>query len=177
MPSESDAERARADAMKRLEATHEADPRTSPFGYFSGDDWEGGAGMFHWFESEDALMRGITQDLPSAVGDLDEDELEEYRTELASVLQTFPPGKRLGSKCFSALQDALSGFQSLEWMGTFTDLCKSMDGWSSKVRADFRAMSDDDDCEAEDEDLAQSARPIESDEVDEFIAYVHAYGF
>lgn len=177
MNPERDMDEAAANAAKRVTASHEADPRKKTFGYFSSDDWPGGAGMFHWFDSEEALIQGITQDLPTAVGDMDGDELAEYLAELAAVVAKFPPGSRMGAACFAALQEALSGFQSLDWIGTFDDLCKSSDEWPAEVRSNFREFSDEDADESEEDDLDHSARPIEPDEVDEFVAYLLGYGF
>lgn len=177
MSADSDEDTVRQQAIARVTASHEADPRKNPFGYFSSDDWPGGAGMFHWYDSEEALLRGMTQDLPAAVGDMDSDELAEYLAELAAVAERFPPGSRMGAECFAALQESLGGFQSLQWMGTFDDLCKSSDEWPAEVRSNFREFSDEDADESEEDDLDHKARPIEPDEADEFVAYLLEYGF
>lgn len=177
MTTDPSQDRAREDAIARLEATHETDPRQNNFGYFSSDDLPFGAGMFHWFDSEEALIQGITQDLPTAVGDMDGDELAEYLAELAAVVAKFPPGSRTGAACFTALQEALSGVQSLDWIGTFDDLCKSSDEWSAEVRSNFREFSDEDDELNEEDGLDHSARRIEPDEVDDFVTYLLEYGF
>ena len=118
-----------------------------------------------------------TRDLPTAVGDMDGDELAEYIAELAAVIAKFPPGSRTGSACFTALQEALSGVQSLDWIGTFEDLCKSSDEWSAEVRSNFREFSDEDAELSEEDGLDHSARRIEPDEVDDFVTYLLEYGF
>jgi hypothetical protein len=177
MSADSHEDPVRQQAIARLDASHDADPQKSPFGYFSSDDWPGGAGMFHWYDSAEALMHGIAQDLPTAVGDMDGDELAEYLAELAAVVAKFPPGSRVSAECFAALQEALSGFQSLQWMGTFEELRKSSDEWPAEVRSNFRDFSDEDADESEEDDLDHNARPIELDEVDEFVTYLLEYGF
>ena len=133
--------------------------------------------MYHKHHSERELVRGITQDLPTAVGDMDGDERAEYLADLAAVVAKFPPRSRMGAACFAALQEALSGFQSLDWIGTFDDLCKSSDEWSAEVRSNFRELSDENADESEEDDLDRNARPLEPDEFDEFVTYLLEYGF
>ena len=70
-------EQLRDKAISALESAHEADPRSNPFGFFSSDSFSRGVGMYHWYPSLDALLTGISQDLPWALLEDEPEDLAE----------------------------------------------------------------------------------------------------
>lgn len=152
----------RSAALARLEAAHDADPRTHFHGFFSRDDLSGGVGMFHWYASREARLESIAVDLPLLV-DKDDPELTK-----AIRAAAHEPNHLADGALLEALQEQLEGLQELVWIGTFDELCASTSDWPGEVRSEFHG----------DEDGPRSPdRTIRVEERDAFVAFLREFGF
>lgn len=175
-------------ACKALERAQAADPRRSPFGLYASDDWAGGAGLFHWYPTADALLAAIREDLVHAFFDADDNEAETVARDAAAVLEGVRDLRELDEALRKRLNELFDGVQELVWVGTFTQLCESDDEWASELRCSFHECTDEDedevdgekggggDGEGDGERCADLERPIAPSAIVDFIEFLREYG-
>ena len=162
-------------AIATLERAHQSDPRTSPFGMFLSADHPSGIGMFHWFESELALIEALTRLIPLAFADADDPAVPARIARLVETAERFAAAERTGPACLAALQVHLRGTSSIDWVGSFEELRASDAAWPADLRERFR----DDEREVNEGELdtAEARRaPINAEELDDFIEFARRFG-
>ncbi len=83
-------------------------------------------GSFFWYKTEKEMQQALQNDLIEAVSDLESQDIETAKTEIASLIESFT----LNTTDEGALLDSLNLFLSgleirLQFIGSFTDLCKN----------------------------------------------------
>lgn len=160
-------------AIDALQAAHVADPRQHRYGMFISEDHQWGIGMFHWFESETALLHGLTRVMPVAMTTLDAADAEDLVNRLALTADGFPPSDRLGSACVAQLQVHLRKLACIDWVGSFESLCVSDAEWPVDLRKRFREDAAEVDAAA----TVTGSTPIGPDELEAFVEYISEYGY
>jgi len=148
------------EAIKLGDEAMSRDPRTAPYGYFSGSSFVlATAQAFMWFPSIIEMVDHMAQCDP-IIHDLDEKEAEEF----AAVVRTiFEHNPELTDENLEKLNEASKEFLRIDWWGTFDDLTHGNSELARELRSSIR--------EDESEDRITSA------EMDDFVELVHSYGF
>jgi hypothetical protein len=160
-------------AINALQFAHEADPRQHRYGMFISEDHPWGIGMFHWFESEAALLHALTRIMPIAMTTLDAADADDLVDRLVQTAEGFPPSDRLGGACIAQLQVHLRKLACIDWVGSFEDLCASDLERPTDLRQRFR----EDAVKAEAAAAALQAAPIKPDELEDFVEYIREHGY
>ena len=151
----------------------EHDPRQYPHGYFSRDNYAiSGVGSFRWFPTAEGAVRGyateLIQYLYADADERGEAVREQLRTVFARALRE---GKTL-TNLRGQLNEMTGDDSALDWYGTFQQLLTSEAEFASEVRESFLYNQDDED---DSEPTAPFAIP--EGEIDDFVEYIHAYGY
>lgn len=164
----------RDEAFNRLVDGVGSDASECPFGYYLCSMDPGGAGAFHWHETEDSLFNEIKHDLFAWFPDDGEQRDDEIRAGLTAIIDGVLSNPKLGDKLRAELDHYLiGGGMRMEWLGTFEQLCESYDGWAENVREQYRecAIYDTEDLSCE-----ELKTPIKIDDIAGFADYVRVYG-
>jgi len=158
-------------ARQALIAANSADPRQSPFGFFSSDDFVGGAGAHQWYPDIAALRRALVHDLPFAFCEDDPEAVADLEQDLITATAAMTTIEALGTDGLVELAKSLNGLQQLCWIGTFDELRKGNTDWALRMRSQFR--------ENQELDLPETPAvddPISDEHLEEFIDFLANFG-
>lgn len=141
-----------------LDTASQRDPRSHRYGFYSVGPPIAAVGMFFWYSTPAEMVRGIV--MASALDDGPEGE------ELLALLRVADQAASLASdECTAALKHL---DQRLCWAGTYEGLSTGDNEFARELRADYRSMLDEEPDEPE--------APIQTDEIDEWLEHLEAYG-
>ena len=142
------------------EAAMERDPRTAPFGFFSGGSFVlDSSRVFSWFASMDELATFLLEVEPLIHGLDDPDELAALTVQVSPILAKlkangFVEGLR------EELNTAVSEFMVIDWWGNFSEITDGKTEFSRNLIENFVDVE-------EGQDLA-----VPVDEMDGFVEYL-----
>lgn len=171
----------REEAEFRLQNVSGRDPSQYPFGFFSRDDWFGGAGSFYWYETEEQALFAIKNDLVGLLSNIPADSVENVVEETISHIQSLLDESPTPPAFSEELRKRLDGnliniCQRLDFVGNFIQLCIGENEFEKNLRQQFREdeQSDDyDDIDNLSPDVLQSA--IEDVDLVDFASWVKDY--
>lgn len=140
------------------EAGMERDPRKAPWGIFTGSSFVlASSRVFVWFETLEDLSAYLTNGLFEGYN-VDEDDVEELCAQL-SPLASRVRSEGLNPQLLAAINDVVKAVLSVDWWGNFDELLANGTEFSRRISSGFL---DEDDFH----------KPIQEDEMDEFIDYL-----
>jgi len=143
------------------------DPRLAPFGYLGADQF--GVKLFRWSADASAAFSSYVNDeLLAGLLDDDEDVMDEV-SEFHATMKAH--GMGLGD-VVTRLNELTSGYSTIEWWGTFEQLCNSDGAFEAEFRENWRL-----DEREEEVETAVARRPISLEEMEDFIEFLAAYGY
>jgi hypothetical protein len=150
------------------------DPRAFPWGMFMWERRMGGFAEFLWFASQDEMAEWFTRIdltkgwLRDASQKRGEDSLTRVRQLLAPVLS----GERTIADVLALLNVELAalGLFTIDWWGTFVDLCEGDEAFPKRVRAEFRG-------DAIGDDIPGAVDPISHHEADGFVEFLRGFAY
>jgi hypothetical protein len=148
-------------------------PKEYPFGFFLREDIPFGSAYFHWHDGEESLLNEIRQDLAGFFPEDGEKRYAEIRSELSTIIDGIAVRPKLGEALRERLDEYFTGVASIEWLGTFEQLCKGNDDAAKDFRNQYRKAHRDD---FDDLSMEERESPINAAEVDSFAEYVSEYG-
>lgn len=150
-------------ARWRGEDAHEAaaervsrDPRMFPVGYFGGDD----TGLFFWFADETEMLEFLVEAEPEIY---ERDDAAEVTEELRQAVGEGP--KTLSDGLLEELNQIFDGEPFIGWWGRFDQLLSGDGEFAVEIRNAFF-----------DSPEAETAPPVPSHRVEEFIDWMREYG-
>jgi hypothetical protein len=157
-----------------LQEASDRDPRRYPYGFFVSDV----VGIFTWFSSPDELFDTFVEAEPTVYASGSEPGLDKLTEELQAIRKRVKRPVALTEKLRREVNEVLGDNADLEWWGNFDDLRKGTGEFETDLRTWFREARGDvaDEEDFEEEVEADTSRPIEPYEVDEFIDYLKHYG-
>ena len=156
--------------FQRLENAMGRSPREYPVGFFLQDiePYPDAPGGFLWYQSDVELLNAIKNDLFS-VFDRDMDA-NEIKSQLSNIATSVPSKPTLGESLRNRLNDVLAeANETIEFLGTFEQLCQGTGEWAANIRKQYREYADDD---ADDLSADVLRDPIRSSEIDDFAEYI-----
>lgn len=156
------------DGFSRLEEAMERSPLEFPVGFFLQDKEPYAPGGFFWYKTEEDVMNAIRNDMFSVFDQ--EEDADEIKSKLSVILTDIKENPRLSEALRKRLDDYLTeaGY-SMEFLGTFNQICEDQGEWESEVRRQFRENYFDDAENMPDEKLMS---PLKKKEVTEFAEYI-----
>jgi len=151
-------------AIKQGEAAMERDPRTAPFGFYSGGSFVlDSVRVFNWFESAQDLVRFVL-DVETAIFDLEpEGEDAALVAKMSRALEDVAK-EGLTEKCRLAFNKVSKDVMVIDWWGSFSELATGQVDFAKELINRFRDLDDD------------SFAPIDADEVDDFVEFLQTCG-
>ncbi len=145
-------------------------PLEYPIGFFLQDldSYPDAPGGFLWYKTSADLLQAVRNDLFS-VFDRDMD-VNEIKSELSSIVNKVPVTSKWGEKLRQHLNDYLAeANETIEFLGTFEQLCQSKGEWAANFRKQYREYADDD---AEDLSEKVLRAPIAESAIDDFAEFI-----
>lgn len=142
------------------DAANAADPETHTWGFFSYDP-DLSAGVFLWFESPEALLRGVRAGEVALYCEGDDEGAAAIEAKVDALLGRLAAGED-AKAVLEDLDDACEA--EVTWAGEFEDL-KTVEGWSAELRSAYRDL----------EDADGDPGPVPADEHAAFVEFVRAY--
>lgn len=161
--------------LQRLGNAQESDPRECCFGFFLQDIGNSSLpGYFYWYRTEKGLLKAIKNDLvclyqPHA------DEVKDIKESISNIVDNYSGMPKFGEELRKLLDEFVDVWgSSMEFLGTFKQLCESTRKWESEVRMQYRehVIEDADEENAKDPSDEELRCPIRNDEVDGFVEYI-----
>ena len=154
---------------------NEREPRDTDWGLLVTDDSVGPPAssfrFFAWFETRDQLLDFVASDLVLSAGEPpEEDEAEAVLADVAALVRKVRDGGMSREELAQAFADRLDSSQTLDWMGTFQELCTDDAAAAQEIRSEYWGVREDD----HDEDSPQP--PISEDEREDFVEFLRSYG-
>lgn len=147
-------------AIKRCEEAMLRDPRSAPYGYFSGGSFVlDSTRVFMWFETVDELINHIIE-CDTLVHGLNESEAEAFGSQARSI---FGERLELTDEHLTDLNQLAKSFLCIEWWGTFDELTHGDSNLAKDMRSSLRENESD--------------LNIMVEEMDEFVNLAQNYGF
>ena len=145
-----------------LQDPTERDPRSAPFGIFTGGSFVlDSVRVFCWFQSLDLLADYLLTSMPELY-DFDEEYKAEYQQRMAPLVQQM---RRDGftEALREQLNQTVKDVYIIEWWGLFDELVENETEFARGISSGFL-----DDNEAE--------RPIQPEELDDFVEHLKTCG-
>lgn len=163
-------------AFARLEDAMERSPVEFPYGFFLQDQDKGPSyapGGFLWYKTEDEVLAAIKSDL---FGVFDHEmDANAIKSDLSGIVSGITAKPKLGEELRKRIDDYLAeASMSMEFVGTFKQLCEDRGEWVSEVRQQFRENTVDDAEELSGEELKC---PLKGDEVPEFAEFIRDFRY
>jgi hypothetical protein len=128
--------------------------------------------FFAWFGTRDQLIDFMAHHLIlSASEPPGEAEVDAIVAKFAGLVDQVRQSTLPIRDLITASADRLASSQTLEWVGTFADLCTSADDAAKQVRAEFWDAED-----AEDAGDSAAASPVGAEDRAKFVDFLASYG-
>ena len=161
------------EAKDRLENATDLDPSKYQHGFFCRDAWQGGAGAFQWYDSEDQALFAIKNDLIGLLSSDDEATADDALVSIATLIDESVTS--LSEITLKDLNECLIPVQQrIDFIGTFEQLCTADKDFEKELRKQFRESE----LEFDDLDVLmaeESHSPIEKNDLEEFTVWVKDY--
>lgn len=144
---------------ERLELATARDPLTSRLGVLARDADDVGLAVFHWYDTPQDLRRSVLED-HAFPNDDDRREPEAWgrvRPDLEALLSAAPT---LDTPTREGVNALTAPWFTLNWWGTFDELCTGDHETAREVRERYRAS----------EDVEDDGSPIAEEEQEDFAA-------
>lgn len=147
------------------ESAMDRDPRNASCGYFAGGSFVlDSVRVFQWFNSIEDMAVQLLECEP-ILYEISAEDFVLYR-DRASFLLNGITVNDLSQERRDELNNISERFLSIDWWGTFSDLFSGDSEFARDLRIEFR-----EDSEAADE------RAITEPEMDDFVSFIHQYGY
>jgi hypothetical protein len=145
------------DAMSR-------DPRKASYGLFSGGSFVlDSCRVFMWFETIQELTYFIKNAEP-LIFDLDAEDRKKYEDGITPFLEKVNKDG-LTSELKNQINDIPSGFMTIEWWGSFSELVGRNTEFSRDIVDQFF------------ERLEEESKTLTDEHIDDFIEFIKSYGY
>jgi len=142
------------------EAAMERDPRTAPFGFFSGGSFVlDSSRVFSWFASMDELAAFVLEVEPLIYGLDDPEELAAFKAQVAPLLAKLK-NNGFNDALREELNAAVSEFMVIDWWGNFSEITDGKTEFSRNLIENFVDVE-------EGQDLV-----VPAEEMDGFVEYL-----
>jgi hypothetical protein len=145
-----------------LERAQAANPLIASHGVRAGDPWSGGLSLFFFYETAEARATALLDHhafLELAADAEPQAVWKPVRTRLAEVLSA-------GDVCAEEINSLTQDWYTVDWIGTFEELCEGADAVAAAVRLEFRQYAHDSDDES----------PLPDDERAAFADFLREHG-
>jgi len=161
------------EAKDRLENATDLDPSKYPYGFFCRDAWQGGAGAFQWYDSDDQALFAIKNDLIGLLSSGDESTADAALASIANLIDESVMS--LSEITLKDLNECLIPVQQrIDFIGTFEQLCTADKDFEKDLRQQFRE-SELEFLELDDLLSGELHRPIEEIDLEKFSDWVKDY--
>ena len=127
----------------------------------------GGVGMFTWFPDRLNMLEFIATTLPFSPAGRSDLDWESVASLTKSVIDEMKSGIVDDSTGVQRLNNVLTTFSQIEWLGEFTDLLSGDHPYARKVRKAYVKRTY----------KKSSGRPIRAEETDSFREFLEDWGF
>jgi hypothetical protein len=153
------------------------DPRTYPCGAYIADDLPGpfnsGTSFFHWYASWAELADDFRSGSEGEYlqNHLSHETITALAVDLRTLLEGLEVEGRAAPKVLARVNDHLSGFHEIVWLGTFNEICNSDEQFPRQVRAAWRWRAAD-----SEEEPSKDSSALQGEELDQFVEDLPEYG-
>ena len=156
------------EALDAWSGANEHVPLPTNWGFFSCGDMPGpcggGGGGFTWFAAQEEMLTFFWEIVPPAMVNDEPEALQTMMDEFKNHVDQFNQAKLTLEQLRESLNENLSGWVQIEWIGTLTDLMAGDHPYAKEVREGFRQRHAEDDAD----DDSSAIKPEETEAFMEF---------
>ena len=148
-------------------------PVPASWGFFTrgdrGGPWNFGGNGFTWFSTQKKMVPFFWEIVPPAMVEVEPEAIQTIMDSIKNHVDEFNEAKLTLEQFREKLNDNLSGWVQIDWIGTLTDLMTGDHPYAKEVREGFHQRQADD-------DTVQNSSAIKPEEKKAFLEFAGQWG-